>query len=144
MHTTRKLRGLRLATGALLITTAAAGAAHVAFADTSKPTSAHRSQDAATAAGPGGGITQNVYSALEALVTRGTINQSQADAVQRQVLAGSVDPEALVADGTLSNDQMRQVADSLRAVKFAAGGNRGTPPDLSTTPMKKPPPPPAG
>jgi hypothetical protein len=145
MHTTRKLRGLRLATGALLITTAAAGAAHVAFADTSNPSSVHPTQAATSAAGPGGSTTENAFqAAVEALVTRGVINQSQADAVQRQVLAGSADPEALVADGTLSNDQMRQVADSLRAVKFAAGGNRGTPPDLSTTPMKKPPPPPAG
>jgi hypothetical protein len=143
MHTARKLRGLRLATGALLITTAAAGAAHVAFADTSNPSSVHPDQAATSAAGPGG-TTENAFrAAVEALVTRGVINQSQADAVQRQVLAGSVDPEALVA-GTLSNDQMRQVAESLRAVKWAAGGNRGTPPDLSTTPMKKPPPPRAG
>ena len=121
MHIARRnIRGLRLVAGAaLLIMTVTAGAAVVAFADTSKPTSAHRSQDAATAAGPGGGITQNVYSALEALVTRGTINQSQADAVQQQVLAGSVDPKALVDRGTLSDDQMRQVAQSLDAVKQA-------------------------
>src|SRR6516164_7336051 len=121
MHIARRnIRGLRLVVGAaLLIMTDTAGAAVVAFADTSKPTSAHRSQDAATAAGPGGGITQNVYSALEALVTRGTINQSQADAVQQQVLAGSVDPKALVDRSTLSDDQMRQVAQSLDAVKQA-------------------------
>jgi hypothetical protein len=65
---------------------------------------------------------------------------AQADAVQRQVLAGSVYPEALAADGTLSSEQMRQVAHSLAAVKFAAGGNRGTAPDLQT-PVKKTPPP---
>ena len=135
----RNVRSLRLVAGALLIVTAAAGAAQVALADTSNPTSVHQGQDASSAAGPSADITQNAYTAaLEALVTRGVINQAQADIVQQQVLAGSVYPEALVADGTLSNDQMRQVGDSLGAVKRAAAGDTGTAPDQFPTPVNKP------
>jgi hypothetical protein len=141
MHISRRhVRGLRLVAGALFIVTTAAGTAQVALADTSNPTSVHQAQNATSATGPGD-TTQNAYmAALEALVTRGVISQAQADAVQRQVLAGSVYPEALVADGTLSNEQMRQVAHSLAAVKFAAAGNKGTAPDLPTPVNKTPPP----
>jgi hypothetical protein len=135
----RNVHGLRLAAGALLIVTAAAGAAQVALADTANPTPVHQGHDASSATGPGADITQNPYTAaLEALVTRGVINQAQADTVQQQVLAGSVYPEALVADGTLSNDQMRQVGDSLGAVKRAAAGDTGTAPDQFPTPVNKP------
>jgi hypothetical protein len=135
----RNVRGLRLVAGALLIVTAAAGAAQVALADTSNPTSVHQGQDASSTAGPGADITQNAYTAaLAELVTRGVIDQAQADTVQRQVLAGSVYPEALVADGTLSTDQMRQVVDSLAAVKRASAGDRGTAPDQFPTPLNKP------
>jgi hypothetical protein len=114
MHSARQnFRGLRLAVAALLLLTSA-GAVAIAYADTTTPTAVHQ-----PAARPGGSVTQNAYLALQALVTQGTINQSQADAVQRQVQAGSVDPKTLVDSGTLNNDQMRQVADTLDAVKRA-------------------------
>ena len=74
----------------------------------------------ALVAGRHGRVTQNAYRALQALATRNIITQPQADAVQRQVLAGSVDPKILVDSGTLSNDQMRHVANSLTAVKRAS------------------------
>jgi len=139
MHITRRnVRGLRLVAGALFIATAAAGAAQVALADTTNPTPANQAQAATSAAAPGGD-TQNAYrAALEALVTRGVINQAQAGVVQQQVLAGSVYPEALVANGTLSSDQMHQVGQSLAAVKFAAGGNTGPVPDFPTPGNKTP------
>jgi len=141
MHIARRnVRGLRLVAGALLIVTAAAGAAQVALADTTNPTSAHQTQAATSAAAPGGDIQNACKAALEALVARGVINQAQADAVQRQVVAGSVYPEALVANGTLSSDQMHQVGHSLAAVKFAAGGNTGPVPDFPTPVNKTPPP----
>jgi hypothetical protein len=136
----RNVRRLRLVAGALLIVTAAAGAAHVAFADTSNPTPA-QAQDATTTTGPNGNTTHNAFTAaLEALVTRGVINQAQADAVQHQVLDGTVYPDALVADGTLSTDQMRQVVDSLAAVKRAYAGDTGTTPDQLPAPVNKTPP----
>ena len=128
----RNVRGLRFVAGALLVVTAAAGAAQVALADTTNRTPANQAQAATSVAAPGGD-TQNAYrAALEALVTRGVINQAQADAVQQQVLAGTVYPEALVANGTLTTDQMNQVADSLGAVKRAMAGNTG--PDQTPTP----------
>jgi hypothetical protein len=114
MHSARhNFRGLRLVAAALLLLTSA-GAVAVAYADTTTPTALHQA-----AAGSKGSVTQHAYMALQALVTRGTINQSQADAVQRQVLAGSVDPKVLVDSGTLSNDRMRLVAGTLEAVKRA-------------------------
>jgi hypothetical protein len=114
----RNFRGLRLVAGALVVATATAGAATYAFADPSKPAPPDRPRTAVTSA-PHGDITQNAYRALEALVTQRIITQDQAAAVQRQVLAGSVDPKVLVDGGTLTNAQMRQVANSLDAVKRA-------------------------
>ena len=121
MHSARgNFRGLRLVAGALLVMTATAGAAQYAFADPSTPAPRDPTQTAAAVARPQGDVAQNVFRvALQALVTRNVITQPQADAVQRQVLAGSVYPETLVAEGTLSDDQMRQVVNSLAAVKRA-------------------------
>jgi hypothetical protein len=119
MHSARRnFRGLRLVAGTLIVLTTTAGAATLAFADPSKP-APHDPPRTAVAAGAHGNITQNAYRAVEALVAQKIITQAQADAVQRQVVAGSVDPKTLVDSGTLSNDQMRQVANSLTAVKRA-------------------------
>jgi hypothetical protein len=127
----RNVRVLRVVAGALLIVTAGASVAQVAFADTSNPPSVP--QGSTTTTGPSGDTSQNAFTAaVEALVTRGVINQAQADAVQQQVLAGTVYPEALVANGTLTTDQMNQVADSLGAVKRAMAGDTG--PDQTPTP----------
>jgi competence protein ComGC len=61
--------------------------------------------------------------ALQALVTAGTINQHQADAVESQVVAGSVDPNQLVSSGVLTASQMHAVNNALVQVKqsFATG-----------------------
>jgi hypothetical protein len=61
--------------------------------------------------------------ALQGLVTAGTINQHQADAVESQVIAGSVDPNQLVSSGVLTASQMHAVSGALVQVKesFAAG-----------------------
>jgi hypothetical protein len=134
----RNVRGLRLLAGALLVVTAAAGVAQVAVADTSNPPSVPQGSTSTTRLS--GDTTQNAFTAaVEALVTRGIITQAQADAVQQQVLAGTVYPETLVANGTLSNDQMNQVVDSLGAVKRAMAGDSGTVPDQIPPPAKKPP-----
>jgi hypothetical protein len=64
-----------------------------------------------------GGILVGVHKALEDLVTNGSITQAQADAVQHQASAGSIDPKALVEAGTLTDAQMRLVANAIDQVK---------------------------
>lgn len=73
-----------------------------------------------TAASPGG-ILAGVHDALARLVTNGTITQAQADAVQQQANAGSIDPKQLVQSGALTDAQMRVVAAAIDQVKQAAG-----------------------
>jgi hypothetical protein len=61
--------------------------------------------------------------AVQGLVTAGTINRHQADAIDNQIDAGTVDPNSLVASGLLSQAQMQAVNNALIQVKqsFAAG-----------------------
>jgi hypothetical protein len=70
------------------------------------------------------GIVQAADAAMQQLVADGTIDQAQARAVDAAVASGSVDPAALVSNGTLSQAQMTAVAHRLDAVKqsFAGGG----------------------
>jgi hypothetical protein len=63
-----------------------------------------------------------VQAALEGLVREGTINQHQAEVIDAQVNAGSVDPGELVARGVLSEAQMQAVANALVAVKRSFAG----------------------
>jgi hypothetical protein len=74
----------------------------------------------ATAAAPGG-ILAGVHDALARLVADGTITQSQADAVQEQANAGSINPKQLVDGSVLSDAQMRTVAASIDQLKRANG-----------------------
>jgi len=62
--------------------------------------------------------------ALQALVDHGTIDQHQRDVLRQHLDAGSIDPDALVAAGTVTADQMQAVLDRLGAVKrsFAPQG----------------------
>ena len=69
-----------------------------------------------------GDIIQAAHDALEALVSQGTINQSQADAVQQEVEAGSVEPKMLVDEGVVTEAQMRAIGNSLDQVKRSFGG----------------------
>jgi hypothetical protein len=68
-----------------------------------------------------GGILAGVHDVLAGLVASGTITQLQADAVQGQVDAGSIDPKQLVESGALSDAQMHAVADVIDQVKKASG-----------------------
>lgn len=79
-------------------------------------------QPAATnAAAAPGGVLAGVHDVLAALVSDRTITQSQADAVQAQANAGSIDPKQLVDAGVLSDTQMRIVATSIDQVKRSFG-----------------------
>jgi hypothetical protein len=66
---------------------------------------------------PPGGILAGVHDVLAQLVAAGTIDQSQADAVQAQANAGSIDPKQLVDSGALSDAQMHAVAAQIDALK---------------------------
>jgi len=62
--------------------------------------------------------------AVQGLVTGGTINQQQAEAIDDQIDAGTVDPGQLVSSGVVSQSQMTTVAGALAQVKrsFAPAG----------------------
>ena len=64
-----------------------------------------------------GGILAGVHEILDSLVANGTINQQQADAIQAQANAGSIDPKQLVQDGVVSDAQMRAVAAQIDQLK---------------------------
>jgi hypothetical protein len=51
------------------------------------------------------------------LVQAGTINRTQAQVLDADIRAGSIDPRQLLASGTLSSTQMHAVDDRLTAVK---------------------------
>jgi hypothetical protein len=58
-----------------------------------------------------------VHEILDSLVANGKINQQQADAIQAQANAGSIDPKQLVQNGILSDAQMRSVAGRIDQLK---------------------------
>ena len=64
-----------------------------------------------------GGILAGVHQILASLVANGTINQQQADAIQTQANAGSIDPKQLVQNGVVSDAQMRSVAARIDQLK---------------------------
>jgi hypothetical protein len=64
-------------------------------------------------------VVTQARAGLARLVTAGTIEQSEADAVMRGVIAGTVDPGALVSAGDVSAAHMPAINDVLRAVKEA-------------------------
>jgi hypothetical protein len=103
------------ATAVLVATATVAGVAFAASggdhpASTKAPTAsaAARAPDA---------VVRAARTALQRLVADGTINQTQADAIERHVVAGFVDPAALIADGTVTRTQMLAVAHTLDLVK---------------------------
>jgi len=68
-------------------------------------------------------IAAAAQSALARLAADGTIDQTQVDAVEQQVEAGSVDPNALVSSGVVSADKMHAIAQALDQVKSSFAGN---------------------
>lgn len=105
-----------LATVAAAVVAGTASATAVGFAQGNGATGPQT-----TASRTPGGVLAGVHSALETLVARGTIDQQQADAIQQQADAGSIDPKALVQRGVVTDAEMRVIANSIDQVKRAAG-----------------------
>jgi hypothetical protein len=68
--------------------------------------------------------------AIAQLVQAGTINQHQADVLDADIRAGSIDPDQLVANGTLSSAQVQTVMERLGAVKRSLASDAGASGDL--------------
>ncbi|MGN6378450.1 MAG: hypothetical protein ACTHNU_05820 [Gaiellales bacterium] len=125
MRTPALLKTRRLAAPAavavLVATATVAGVAYAASghshpAKSPVPAAGNRASDATAHA---------ARTALQRLVANGTIDQAQADAIERQVVAGSVDPAALVAAGRVNQTQMLAVAHALDQVKRSMAGSSG-------------------
>lgn len=100
-----------LASGGAAPSAQAAGkAAHVSDVRSAKLAA----KAAAPSAGPGPGP---FLAAVAQLVQAGTITDAQAHVLDADIQAGSIDPQQLVANGTLSSAQMQAVNDRLAAVK---------------------------
>lgn len=67
-------------------------------------------------------VVTDARTGLGRLVADGTIEQAEADVVLRGVIAGSVDPEALVRAGDVSAAHMQAINDVLVEVKRANAG----------------------
>ena len=76
----------------------------------------------ATAKSPGGDVPGAFIDAVQALVANGTINQSQANAIEAQIRTGSMDSEQFVQSGLVTQAQMDAINASLRAVKESMAG----------------------
>jgi hypothetical protein len=71
---------------------------------------------------PGGDVEQRFIAAVQSRVTDGTISQAQADTIEDQIRAGSVDSQQLIDAGVVTAAQMQAVGDSLKAVKQSIAG----------------------
>jgi hypothetical protein len=75
-------------------------------------------------------IVEQARTGLQGLVTAGTIEQAEADAILRGVISGSVAMGELVDSGTVAADHVAPINAVLRAVKegaIAAGGGDAKP-----------------
>jgi hypothetical protein len=115
-------RGLAMA--AVALATAIGSVTGVSYAQDGKPAarvSAGAAQKNPSATTPAdNGIMVGVHRALQRLVAQGTIDQQQADAVEQDAAAGSIDPRALVQSGLVDEAQMEAIGNSLDQVKQAA------------------------
>ena len=114
----RILNRQTLATTTIAITASVGSVAGVSLAQGNggtSPTTTVATQPAPHA--QPGGILAGVHQILASLVANGTINQQQADAIQAQANAGSIDPKQLVQDGVVSDAQMRAVAAQIDQLK---------------------------
>ncbi len=107
-----------LASVAVVAAAGVASAAGVGFAQDGGAGPA-ASTPAATPSVPN--VLAGVRDGLAGLVAQGTIDQQQADAVQQEADAGSVDPKTLVASGVVNDAQMHAIADVIDRVKQAGG-----------------------
>jgi hypothetical protein len=108
-----------LTTAAIAVVASVGSVAGVSLAQGNDPPRTI-STPSATSTSPGG-ILADIHRVLAALVADGTISQQQADAVQAQANAGSIDPKQLVGSGTLTDPQMRAVATKIDQVKRNSG-----------------------
>lgn len=108
------------ATIAVLVGTAAAAGVAFAGSGGGSPSAGSGSAPTAGAASAPNPVASAARTALEGLVANGTIDQAQADTIEQQVEAGSIDPQALINAGTVNQGQMQAVADALDQVKAAA------------------------
>jgi hypothetical protein len=70
-------------------------------------------------------VVTQARAALGGLVADGAIVQSEADVVLRDVIAGRVEPDALVRAGEVSAAHVPAIDDALREVKRANAGAAG-------------------
>jgi hypothetical protein len=112
----RILNRQTLATTTIAITAAVASVAGVSLAQGNSGTSPTRTVATQAPTQPGG-ILAGVHEILATLAANGTIDQHQADAIQAEANAGSIDPKQLVQDGVLSDAQMRSVATRIDQLK---------------------------
>jgi hypothetical protein len=69
-------------------------------------------------------VVQEARTRLQALVTAGTARQAEVDAVLREVIAGSVNLDALVKAGTLTAPHAAAIDEVLKAIKNAHAGDK--------------------
>ena len=110
-----------LATAAIAVAVSIGSVAGVSLAQGNDPAQPVSTPSAATAGAAG--ILAGVHRVLAGLVADGTIDQEQADAVQSQADAGSIDPKQLVQAGTVTDLQMRAVAAKIDQLKFDNGSS---------------------
>jgi hypothetical protein len=70
-------------------------------------------------------VVTQARSRLAGLVAEGAIDQAEADVVLRGVIAGSVEPDALVRAGKVASAHMPAINNALREVKEANAGAGG-------------------
>jgi hypothetical protein len=114
------------ALAAVVVLVATGTAAGVAFASGGGHDHKTHAHNAGTRAPDA--IDRAARTALERLVSNGTIDQAQANAIERHVAAGFIDPAALIAAGTVSATQMQAIANSLDQVKRSFAGASGNHP----------------
>jgi hypothetical protein len=68
---------------------------------------------------PSSPIATSIRHALDDLVGNRTITRAQADTVQAQADAGSINPKTLVQSGALTDNQMHTVAYAIYRIKQA-------------------------
>jgi hypothetical protein len=105
------------ATIAVLVGTATAAGVAFAGSNGGRPVAGKGSAPSASAALAPDQIASAARTALDRLVANGTIDQAQADTIEQQVEAGSVDPRALIDARTVNQAQMQAVADALNQAK---------------------------
>jgi hypothetical protein len=98
------------------------------------PTSAQAKGPGGPSAGPG---PAPFLAAVAQLVQAGTIDDAQARVLDADIRAGSIDPDQLVANGTLSSAQAQAVMERLGAVKRSLASTAQESPDAKAVERKR-------